>query len=435
MKKILLTCVAMIVPILLTAQQPVPVKPRMIISTDIGGTDPDDNQSMIHFLMYSNQFDTEGLISSPSYGNGSKRNILEMIDLYEKDLPKLKKYHKDYPSADALRKISKQGRHGAAPYHGFTQPTEGSNWIIRCAQQKSERPLWILVWGGLEDVAQALHDEPAIANNIRVYWIGGPNKKWGINAYAYIAQNFPNLWFIENNASYHGLFSDVDVPTVNTNYYNRYISGMGNMGADFKNYYGGRIKMGDTPSLLYLMDGDPTIATKESWGGSFEPYRRSARRIFHRNTTLADTVPVYAAVEFHFDGPVLAIPADSACFTMTVKAKIGEQKWPGYYLGNGKYAIRYAPKQAETLSYTITSPIKGFLTQKGEFVTNNDWPGTPNANDYQLGANWYSDRVDPAFFYGEKQGARTQLKWREAALADWAKRWSYLRKLSGSMVH
>ena len=29
-----------------TAQQPVPVKPRILVSTDIGGTDPDDNQSM-----------------------------------------------------------------------------------------------------------------------------------------------------------------------------------------------------------------------------------------------------------------------------------------------------------------------------------------------------------------------------------------------------
>ena len=53
---------------MLAAQKPVPVKPRILISTDIGGTDPDDNQSMIHFLMYSNLFNTEGLISSPSYG-------------------------------------------------------------------------------------------------------------------------------------------------------------------------------------------------------------------------------------------------------------------------------------------------------------------------------------------------------------------------------
>src|SRR3569832_58593 len=63
----------------LIAQKPIPAKPRILISTDIGGTDPDDNQSMIHFLMYSNLFNTEGLISSPSYGKGSKEEILRMI--------------------------------------------------------------------------------------------------------------------------------------------------------------------------------------------------------------------------------------------------------------------------------------------------------------------------------------------------------------------
>ena len=53
------------------AQQPVAEKPRILISTDIGGTDPDDNQSMMHYLLYSNEFDCEGLISSPSFGEES----------------------------------------------------------------------------------------------------------------------------------------------------------------------------------------------------------------------------------------------------------------------------------------------------------------------------------------------------------------------------
>ena len=56
----------------LVAQQPVPHKPRVLISTDIGGTDPDDNQSMAHLLMYNDLFELEGLVSSPSYGSGSK---------------------------------------------------------------------------------------------------------------------------------------------------------------------------------------------------------------------------------------------------------------------------------------------------------------------------------------------------------------------------
>lgn len=39
------------------------------------------------------------------------------------------------------------------------------------------------------------------------------------------------------------------------------------MGADFINYYKGRVKMGDTPSLLYMMDGNPDDPEKEKMLG------------------------------------------------------------------------------------------------------------------------------------------------------------------------
>jgi len=427
-KLFFLSCV-LCCSLILTAQKPVPVKPRILISTDIGGTDPDDNQSMIHFLMYSNMFHTEGLISSPSYGHGTKQNILDMIALYEKDLPKLKKHANGFPSPDALRAICKQGRQGAAPYKGFTTATEGSDWIINCARKKSSQPLWILVWGGLDDLAQALHDAPDIRKGIKVYWIGGPNKKWSANSYAYIVKNFPDLWFIENNSSYNGFFSNNGMPdSVKTNnYYNQYIRGAGHMGKDFINYYGGNIKMGDTPSLLYMMDGDPNNPQKESWGGNFEKFDHSPRIIFNRNTTLADTVTVCSILEFHIKGPQLNISPDSACFMLSVKAVIGEQKWAGYYKEKDNYVVRYAPKQSENLSYTITSAIPGFPEQSGEFVVDNQWPGKTRKTDYPLGPNWYTDRSDPQLYLGKIQGGITVKKWRNEVLQDWAKRWAWLQ--------
>lgn len=60
-----------------SAQQKVTQKPRILISTDIGGTDPDDNQSMAHLLMYSDNFQIEGLISSPSLGKVVKLKFLK----------------------------------------------------------------------------------------------------------------------------------------------------------------------------------------------------------------------------------------------------------------------------------------------------------------------------------------------------------------------
>lgn len=411
------------------SQKPVPLKPRILISTDIGGTDPDDNQSITHFLMYSHLFSTEGLVSSPSYGTGNKRELLRMIDLYEKDLPKLQTHRKGYPSPDELRAVCKQGRLGAAPYKGYASSTEGSDWIIACAKKKSRQPLWILVWGGLEDLAQALHDAPEIQKNIKVYWIGGPNKKWSANSYAYIVANFPKLWFIEANGSYNGFFSDSGVPDSlkSRNYYDRYIQGAGSLGKDYKNYYKGVVKMGDTPSLLYTMDGDPNDPFKEGWGGSFEKFTHSPRIIYDRNTSLTDTATVYSVVELRFKGPVVNVPPDSACFTMSVNAKIGQQNWAGFYLGEGNYAIRYCPKQTETLTYKMTSPLPGFIEQSGQFVVDNAWPGRPRSTDYALGSNWYTDRSDPALFDGIQQGGKTVLKWRSDVLLDWARRWAWLR--------
>ncbi|MPR37335.1 DUF1593 domain-containing protein [Cytophagaceae bacterium SJW1-29] len=399
-------------------------KPRILISTDIGGTDPDDFQSMIHLLMYADRFQIEGLVSSP-FGNGRKKDILDIIDLYEKDLGKLKKHSYGFPAPDALRKICKQGAILEAPYKGYTTATEGSDWIISCAKKKNDQPLWVLLWGGIEDLAQALHDAPEIKENIRVYWIGGPNKKWSINPYAYIAEHHPNLWMIEANATYRGWFMDPESPKNITSkaFYGNYIQGRGAMGKDFINYYKGDIKMGDTPSLAYLMKGNPDNPTGESWGGSFTPIDRSSRTIFERNTTTADTVATYSVVEWWFKGPKLAIPADSACFTLDVSG----QSWPGYYLGDGQYGVRYSPKQVEVGAYMTHSSISELDGQKGKYVSVAPWPGKPSPDDYILGRNWYGDRTEPELFLGTQQGAKTVSKHREEYLMDWAKRWEWLK--------
>jgi hypothetical protein len=112
---------------------------------------------------------------------------------------------------------------------------------------------------------------------------------------------------------------------------------------------------------------------------------------------------------------------------MAVKAQIGEQKWAGYYLGNGDYAIRCCPKQTETVTYTITSSIPGFTVQSGQFVVNNVWPSQRISSDYIVGPNWYTDRTDLNLFVGIQQGAKTVQKWRDAVLLNWGMRWAWLQ--------
>ncbi|MEP4533752.1 MAG: nucleoside hydrolase-like domain-containing protein [Cyclobacteriaceae bacterium] len=398
-------------------------KPRIVISSDIGGTDPDDFQSMIHLLMYADLFDIEGLVSSP-YGLGRKEHFLEMINLYEQDLAQLRKHSPELPDPQLLRNVCKQGETSEAPYKGYRSSTEGSDWIIQCAKKESDRPLWVLVWGGIEDLAQALHDAPEIKENIRVYWIGGPNKKWGVNAYAYIAENHPDLWMIEANATYRGWFMDELSPQKLKNdlYFDHYIRARGALGKEFKNHYDGKIKMGDTPSLAYLMNGNPNEPEGESWGGSFVPIDRSSRYVFRRNTTVNDTVVAYGVLEWIFDGPELKVPEDSVCFTIEIQGQV----WPGFYLGNGQYGVRYSPKRPETGSYETFSRIQELNAQTGQYVSITPWPGKQSIDDYKLGTNWYGDRPDSDLFLGDQQGAKTVSRFREEFLMDWADRWQWL---------
>ena len=154
MKKILLIALAALVFVGCNTTQE--ERPRVLVSTDIGGTDPDDNQSMAHLLMYSDLFDIEGIVSSASFGDGNKEEILRMVDVYEEDLPKLLAHYPDLMQPDEVRKIVKQGRKNEAPIAGWGTPTEGSNWIIECARKEDKRPLHVLVWGCLEDVIYRL---------------------------------------------------------------------------------------------------------------------------------------------------------------------------------------------------------------------------------------------------------------------------------------
>ena len=276
---------------------------RVIVSTDIGGTDPDDFQSMVHLLAYADCFDLEGLVSSP-YGEGRKEDILKVIDAYAVDYPNLSSHSDRFPTPDALRAICKQGTLGLLGQTGVGEPSEGSEWIIECARRKDSRPLHLLVWGGFEDLAQALHDAPEILPKLRVYWIGGPNKKWSVNAYNYVEQNHPKLWIIEANATYRGWFvgGNQKGEWGNKAFVSKHIAGHGALGklfVDAKN----DLKMGDTPSVSRLMRGVSEDPSQPSWGGKFVRIWDGRKSIFDRHTTEEDEVEVFGVTEFMLPVP------------------------------------------------------------------------------------------------------------------------------------
>jgi hypothetical protein len=83
-------------------------RPRVIVSTDIGGNDPDDYQSMVHFLVYADRFDIAGLVSSPPFA-GRKSHIEEALHAYASDYEKLKKQSDGFPDPKSLFEVTKQG--------------------------------------------------------------------------------------------------------------------------------------------------------------------------------------------------------------------------------------------------------------------------------------------------------------------------------------
>lgn len=395
---------------------------RIVISTDIGGSDPDDFQSMIHFLMYADLFDVEGIISSP-WGEGRKQHILEVIDRYEQDYPKLKAHSPRYPEPDFLRSISKQGAIDISPAKGYRSSTEGFDWLVRRAKKEDPRPLYVLAWALPEDIAQALHDAPEIMEKLRVVFIGGPNKKWGTNAFDYIERNFPDIWMIENNSTYRGFFNggDQSGDLGNLSFFENHIKGHGMLGDYFGHFRGGDIKMGDTPSLTYLFYGDPENPETESWGGRFRRVTYRPKFIFDRPTAKDDKVEVFSVVEWNFKDPDLGEGSDEVQF----KVKIDGQCFDGYYIGGGVYQFRLTPKSLGEWSYTIESPHSWLNGQSGQFVSVGE--GELGHREYEIEhKNWWTDSLDPALKEGEHSGAKSINRYREDILRNWQQRMDWI---------
>lgn len=387
---------------------------RVIVSTDIGGTDPDDFQSMVHLFLVANEFELKGLISSP-WGEGTKEDILKVVDLYEQDYSRLAACTPRYPTPGYLRGITKQGATEYASYAGFGKPTEGSQLLVGEARKDDPRPLYVLVWGGIEDLAQALHDAPDILPKLRVYYIGGPNKKWAPHAYEYIAQNHPDLWIIEANATYRGWFvgGDQSGDWGNKSFVEKYIAGQGAMGDFFLTQLEGVIKMGDTPSVVWAMEDTPLEPESPGWGGSFVRAWKRGDVVANGLTTADDTMERYGILELVLDVPEDA-PVDS-----TAWLKIDNQRWPGHFAGDGKVRFRFSPKNAATYSYTVESSLPS-LDGKTGAITAVQPTGALVPDEAH--PNWWTDNPDEALMDGTFHGTRTVNRWRRDFLSDFAHR-------------
>lgn len=178
--KYLIIFVAIFFSISTFSQQKSVTKPRTIVTTD---GEIDDVDSFIRMLLYSNEFDIEGLVYSSSMwhykgdGKGTKMVsemdmtkkiygektdlrwpgthwMQDLIDAYEKVYPNLSTHAKGFPKPATLRSLIKVGN---IDFEGeMNQDTEGSDFIKATLLDENLSPLYLQVWGGTNTIARAL---------------------------------------------------------------------------------------------------------------------------------------------------------------------------------------------------------------------------------------------------------------------------------------
>lgn len=281
-------------------------KPRVIVLTDIEN-EPDDAMSLVRFLTYTNQWDVEGLVATTSVHQKNKIatwRIHEIVDAYGQVRDNLEKHETGFPTKDYLSSIIREG----LPDYGMNavgkgKDSPGSELIIQSVDKNDSRPIWVLVWGGPNCLAQALwkvrstrsaKEVKKFVAKLRVYTISDQD-----DSGPWIRKTFTNLFYIASpgfhsyggyhNATWTGIsgdkfhgrfaggnFSIVDNPWLDVN-----VRSKGPLGAQYPQTK--FLMEGDTPSFLYLINnglGNSEHPDWGSWGGRYEFYTPRTEKWF-----------------------------------------------------------------------------------------------------------------------------------------------------------
>jgi hypothetical protein len=276
-------------------------KCRVVVMSDIAN-EPDDQMSMVRFLVYANQYDIEGLIATTStwMRNKVRPDVIEtLLDAYAQVQPNLSRHEPGFPAAADLRTLVASGQPGfGMAAVGAGKPSAGADLILRAGDKADARPLWVLAWGGANTLAQALlqarstrspEQLDTLVSKIRVYAISDQD-----DAGPWIRKEFPSLHYIVRPsppdgaeydlATWTGISGDrfyknapgADFSTFEDAWINEHIRSKGPLGKLYP--FPCCIHEGDTPSFLGLINNglasfmSPTYG---GWGGRYvwrQPY-------------------------------------------------------------------------------------------------------------------------------------------------------------------
>jgi hypothetical protein len=240
---------------------------------------------------------------------------------------------------------------------------------------------------------------------------------WSVDAYNYIEQNHPKLWIIEANATYRGWFvgGNQEGEWGNKEFVAAHIAGAGALGDFFSAQLKGVIKMGDSPSVGWLLRGNTADPSQPGWGGKFVRIWDGRKTIFDRLTTEADQVEVFGVVEFSLPIPEGYSPSHTT-------RMIFDNRVPAIGANEGnRLRFRFSPRDAKAWSYAIRSSFPELDGQSGKFTA------APLPIDRASKAStahpyWWIDDPDPAAAEGVHPGAKSVNQWRVDFLRDFAAR-------------
>lgn len=253
------------------------VKPRTIVTTD---GESDDKCSFVRFLLYTTDFDVEGLIYTNSMwhlkGNGTKW-MHDFIDEYSKVYDNLKVHHPGYPTADFLKSrlyVGQIEEVGLASI-GEGKDTPGSDRIVEVLLDDDPRPVWLQAWGGLNNICQAFYriknshpdQVEKVSQKARVYAIAEQDdlKEW-------LQKEMPDVMYILNGMQFWRVIAyswDRRNPMQEHEIYtekwlNENIKSKGPLGRIYERQL---MEEGDSPSFFHLMKTGLRSHENPAWGG------------------------------------------------------------------------------------------------------------------------------------------------------------------------
>ena len=269
---------------------------RVMVETDAGG-DPDDEQSMVRFLLYASEWDVEGIIATrPVARAGENRNtertglgiMRRMLDAYAECHPNLLRHDPRFPDPVQLR---------AKTVPGYGDEDAGVRLIIDAVDSKDPRPLWFMNWGtdhgsapsslkrALDQVLKERGPEGYARFKSRVYL--SSYDKFDDHTWK-IEPPFP-LWVdtfrppVENKRWYHR-FSAITARAGGFDVLSDVLQGHGPLGALYPTNTTHWLKEGDTMTFLYLLPAglnDPHHPEWGSWAGRYGPQPEAGERRYY----------------------------------------------------------------------------------------------------------------------------------------------------------